>query len=137
MAIVKSNAFNFKEVVEKFLWDYNNDVFTEVSEAIDEVSKEAVKRLRQESRAQFGNGDYAKGWTRTVEKGRVRVQATVHGKGKHTSKLAHLLEHGHLTKNGTGRIFRPTPEHVHIEPIATWAADEAVDRAISKLEKRL
>lgn len=136
MAVVNSSTFNFAEVVNKFLDDYNNDVFYEVSQAIDEVSKEAVNRLRSESRAQFGKGDYASGWTRTIEKGRLRVYATVHGK-KPTYQLAHLLEHGHVTRNGTGRTFAPTPAHIHIEPVATWAMDEAVDRAVSKLEKRL
>lgn len=136
MAVIRSNAFNFQEVVEKFLWDYSVDVFTEVSEAINETSKEAVKKLRTESRAKFGKGEYAKGWTRKLEKGRVRVVATVYGK-KPTSSLAHLLENGHVTKNGTGRTFRPTPEHIHIEPINQWAMDDAVDRAVSKLEKRI
>ena len=136
MAVVNSSTFNFAEVVNKFLVQYGYEVMDDVFEAIDEVSKEAVKRLRTESRAQFGSGDYANGWTRTLEKGRLRVYATVHGK-KPTYQLAHLLEHGHVTRNGTGRTFKPTPAHIHIEPVATWAADEAVDRAVSKLEKRL
>lgn len=135
MAVVNSSTFDFTEVVRKFLDDYEVDVFSEVSEAIDEVSKEAVRKLRATSRATFGPGDYSKKWKRTLERGRVRSVAIVHG-DKPTYALAHLLEHGHVTRNGTGRTFKPTPEHVHIEPVAAWAADEAVDRAISKLEKR-
>ena len=136
MAVVNTSTFNFAEVISKFLGHYEIDVMTEVTEAIDEVSKEAVKRLKAESRAQFGSGPYASGWTRTIEHGRLRVYATVHGK-KPTYRLAHLLEHGHVTRNGTGRTFDDTPAHPHIEAVATWAADEAVDRAVSKLERRL
>lgn len=136
MAQVHSSAFNFADVAQKFLQDYSNDVFTEVSEAIDEVSKEAVKKLKAESRRQFGNGEYAKGWTRKLEKGRLRVAATVYGK-KPTSSLAHLLENGHVTRNGTGRTYKPTPAYVHIEPVEQWAVNEAVDLAVSKLEKRI
>ncbi len=134
MAVVNTSAFNFAEVTKHFLDNYSNDVYEEVSEAIDEVSKEAVKKLKQESKSQFGNGDYAKGWARKWEKGRVRVSATVYGK-KPTYQLAHLLEHGHVTRNGTGRTFKQTPAHEHIEPINKWAQDEVIDRAISKLEK--
>lgn len=138
MAMVHTSAFNFYDVVRKFLDDYNVDVYTEVEEAINEVSKEAVQKLRAESRAAFGKGDYAKGWARKLEKKRIRVTATVYGKKETgTSSLAHLLEHGHVTRNGTGRTYKPTPAHIHIEPVEQWAVNEAVDRAVSKLEKRI
>ena len=106
MAVVNSSTFDFAEVARKFLDDYEVDVFTEVSEAIDEVSKEAVRKLRATSRATFGNGDYAKKWKRTLERGRVRTVAIVHG-DKPTYALAHLLEHGHVTRNGTGPLSQP------------------------------
>lgn len=136
MAKVNSSTFNFAEITKHILDNYNNDVFYEVSEAIDEVSKEAVTRLKKESRAEFGKGEYAKGWARKMEKGRLRVTAIVYGK-KPTYQLAHLLEKGHVTRNGTGRTYRPTPAHPHIQQVSDWSQDEALDRAISKLEKRI
>lgn len=136
MAKVNSSTFNFAEITKHILDNYNNDVFYEVSEAIDEVSKEAVTRLKKESRAEFGKGEYAKGWARKMEKGRLRVTAIVYGK-KPTYQLAHLLEKGHVTRNGTGRTYRPTPAHPHIQQVSDWAQNEALDRAISKLEKRI
>lgn len=136
MAVVNSSTFNFRETVRKFLDDYNVDVMTEVYEALDEVSKETVTKLKQTSRQFKGTGKYAKGWTRTLEKGRLKVGAIVHGK-KPTYALAHLLENGHVTRNGTGRTFGRTPAHVHIEPVNEWAQNEAINRAVSKLEKRL
>lgn len=131
MAVIHSSAFNFKEVVDRCLHDYGTYVAEETFEAIDEVSKEAVRKLKAESRAAFGSGKYAQGWTRKFDKGRISAYATVYGK-KPTYRLAHLLEHGHANRDG-GR----TPGRVHIAPVAEWAADEAIDRIVSKLEKRL
>lgn len=133
MALVNSSTFNFRNVVQQYLTRYGADCADALSEAITEVSKESVKRLKQSSAAAFGSGEYAAGWTRTLEKGRMRTVATVHGK-KPTYSLAHLLENGHVTKNGTHRTFRSTPAHPHIAEVAQWAEDEAVNRTIEKLE---
>lgn len=136
MALKKSSIFDFREATRKILDDYEVSCYEELSEAIDEVRKESVKRLRSASREQFGNGDYAKGWTSKMEKGRINATAVVYGK-KPTYSLAHLLEFGHVTRNGTGRSYDPTPGHPHIEAVNNWAQDEAIDRAVRKLEKRL
>ena len=128
MAMVNSSTFNFAEVFQHMLHEYGNAVMEETFEAIDEVSKEACKKLKQESKQFGGTGKYAAGWTVTKEKKRLKVVATVHGK-KPTYALAHLLEKGHAKRNG-GR----TAGRVHIEPVDKWAKDEAYDRIVSKLE---
>lgn len=132
--VVNSSTFNFKEVVDKYLQEYNADVIEAVTESADKVSKEAVKRLRADSRAKFGNGKYAKGWSRKLEKGRLRVSATIYGKSG-TYQIAHLLEHGHVTRNGTGRVFPKTPAHPHIAEVNEWAQDEVVNMMVDKLER--
>ena len=129
MAVVNSSTFNFREVVNRYLNQGYKGIVEAVEEATDEVSKEAVKRLKSESAAKFGNGDYAKGWTRTHEKGRFNTLWTVHGL-KPTYSLAHLLENGHA-KRGGGR----TKAYVHIEPVEQWAIDEALDRVVRKMEE--
>lgn len=129
MAMVSSSAFNFAEVFHTVLANYGANVADVMTESIDEVSKEAVKKLKQESKIFGGTGKYAQGWTRTKEKGRLNVVITVHGK-KPTYSLAHLLENGHA-KRGGGR----TAGKVHIAPVDKWAQDEAFDRMVSKLEK--
>ena len=113
--------------------DYGLDAYDAVAESIDEVSKEALKKVRAAAKSAYGNGPYAKGWTRTVDKGRLTCAAAIHGKNP-TYFLAHLLEHGHATRNGTGRVFPDTPGREHIDPVNDWAQDEAMDRIVSKLE---
>lgn len=136
MAVVNSSTFNFAEVVERVLQDYGYEVADEMFEALDEVSKETVKKLKAASRSAVGgSGEYASGWTRTVEKKRLSTFAKIHGK-KPTYALAHLLEFGHANRRG-GRTFGSTPAHPHIAEVNEWAQNEAYDRFVEKVEQRL
>ena len=133
MAVVNSSTMNFQEVVNDLLQDYYRDGVVEImTEVIPQVAKEATKKLRQSS-PKGASGKYAKGWATKVEKGRISVGATVYGKDG-TYQLAHLLEHGHATRNGTGRTFGDTPAYPHIADVEQWAVNEAYDRIMHKLE---
>ena len=128
MAVVHSSKMNFAEVVQDMLLkQYYPNVVETTTEVIDEVSKEAVKKLKQDS-PKGAKGKYAKGWARKVETGRLTVGATVYGKHG-TYQLAHLLEHGHAQRGG-GR----TAPVVHIGPVEQWAIDEAYERIMHRLE---
>lgn len=131
--VVNSSKMNFQEVVNDLLQDYYREGVVEVmTEVIPEVAKEAAKKLQQTS-PKGVTGKYAKGWTSSVEKGRLRVGATVYGKSG-TYQLAHLLEHGHATRNGTGRVYEDTPAHPHIADVEKWAVNEAYERIYHRLE---
>lgn len=128
MAVVNSSRFNFAENIKQALDHYMIDgVLPAVYESIDEVSKEAVRKLKKES-PKGATGKYKKGWTRKFDKQRIRVGATVYGKSG-TYQLAHLLEHGHA-KRGGGR----TKPIEHIAPVEDWAVKEVFDRMVDKLE---
>ena len=131
--VVNSSTFDFSDVVRTYLARYGALCADAMWDACVEVANESVKKLRQASAAQFGKGDYSKGWTRTLDKARYVRVATVHGR-KPTYALAHLLEHGHVTRNGTNRTYAPTPAHPHIAEVEAWAIDEAINRTIEKLE---
>lgn len=124
--VVNSSTFDFYEVVKKYLDDYGGECIDVMTEVIPKVAKDAAKKLKAESPK--GPKGYAKGWTVTVETGRMRVGAKVHGKHG-TYQLAHLLEHGHANRGG-GR----TAARVHIKPVEEWAINEAVDRIIERME---
>lgn len=132
MAVVNSSTFNFSEIahdmVEQAMFGHNGYVEA-AFEVIPQVAKEAAKKLRAESPKRPGRGDYAKGWTHTVEKGRLRVAAKVHGKHG-TYQLAHLLEYGHARRGGGRKVDGIE----HIAPVEKWAMDEAYDRIMDKIE---
>ena len=130
--IVNSSKMNFKETIDDILRNgYYPEVVEACFEVIPKVAKEAVKKLKADS-PKGKKKEYAKGWTSKVDKTRVSVGATVYGKSG-TYQLAHLLEYGHATRNGTGRTYAPTPAHPHIEAVNDWAIDRAYNDIMDKL----
>lgn len=131
MGVISSSKMNLQEAVNDILRnEYEPEVIRATAEVIPQVAKEAVRRLKSTSPKR--SGKYAKGWAVEVEKTRVSVSATVYGKSG-TFQLAHLLEFGHATRNGTGRMYSPTPAHPHIEEVESWANDKALKDITDKL----
>lgn len=129
--VINSSKFNFSDYVEKMLQEYGQDVVTEMTEAINEVAKEAAKKLQAESPK--SSGEYAKGWAVKFERGRLKSSAIVYGKSG-TYQLAHLLEKSHILRNGK-RTSEGHGQVVHIAPVEEWAIEEAHERTIQRLEK--
>ncbi len=122
MAIINTSSFNFAEVVEKYLLNYHQECVEAMTESINEVSKEAVRKLRATSPGKH----YPKRWARRIDGGRIKYGVTIYSR---TPGLPHLLEKGHAKRNG-GR----TRAIVHIAPVEAWAVDEVFDRIIEKME---
>lgn len=129
MAVINSSRSDFREVVQKYLEEQRYEIIDCMSEAIDEVAKESVKKLKAES-PRGATGTYYKGWTYTIEKGRLQHGSVVYGKSG-TYQLAHLLEFGHAKRNG-GR----TNAIPHIQKVEEWAIDEVIDRTVTKIERQ-
>lgn len=126
--VINSSKVDLRDVVQEYIEDQQYEVLEAMSEAIDEVAKESAKKIKANAPRGKTN-TYYKGWTYTIEKGRLSHSSVVYGKSG-TYQLAHLLEHGHA-KRGGGR----TNEYVHIKPVEEWAIDEVVNRTISKMER--
>lgn len=93
------------------LSEYGQDVEAEMEEAVKKVSKAGAKALRSKAKQTFkGSGAYAKGWTSTVETGGHSAQGVIYNKD--LPGLPHLLEHGHLNRDGSR-----TPGRAHISVI--------------------
>lgn len=101
------------DAIADVLDEYQTEIARGTKEAVQKVAKAGVKALKATSPQQTGS--YAKGWTSEVKEGRLGAEATIYNAAK--PGLVHLLEHGHVTRNGTGRTFRPTPAHVHVAPV--------------------
>ena len=121
-------GIDLERAVRDILQDYSVEVSKTAAEAVQEVTKEATKKLRQTSPKRKGR--YAKGWTGKVEKTATTVDATVYGKTG-TYQIAHLLEHGHARRGG-GRNVGGIE---HIKPVEEWAIKEVEKRIREKVER--
>ena len=121
-------GINLDKAVNDILSEFSTDVTKAAHEAVTEVTKEAVKKLKQTA-PRGRTGKYSRGWTSRVEKTTTTAESTIYGKTG-TYQLAHLLENGHA-KRGGGR----TAPIVHIKPVEEWAISEVEKRIREKVER--
>lgn len=117
--MAKLTIDNFETEIEKLLSEYGDEVKDNLDDATKKITKEGVKLLRSESKANFGTSQkrskkYASSWTTQFETGRMSTQGTIYNT---ESGLPHLLENGHVTRNGTGRTLGSVKGRKHIEPV--------------------
>lgn len=95
--------------ISGILDEYANDVTVSMKDAVKKVTKEGTKALKRASAQEFGNGDYAKSWRFVYDADNIGASGVIY-----SSKpgLPHLLENGHLLRNG--RFWQGKP---HIKPV--------------------
>ena len=111
--------------VEALLAEYGNAVFDVMTDCVEEVTDEATKKLQAVNHwANEGSGAYASGWENeeTVGNGRLSKEKVIFNEQHY--RLTHLLENGHVIRNGTGRTFGRTGKYPHIAPVNDWANAE-------------
>lgn len=111
-------ASDLADEIAKALSEYSDDIAEQVDEIAEEVITETVAELRVTSPKR--KGEYAKSWAKKRLKNGTWV---AYVRAPHY-RLTHLLERGHVLKNG-GR----TKAQVHIAP--------AEEHAIDKFEQRI
>lgn len=126
----KITPLDLTNAVNDILQEYGDEVYTALSESIDEGTTEAVdtlKGVRTFASDGHATGAYADSWTKTTEMTkRLSVKTTVHNEEHY--QLTHLLEKGHAKQNG-GR----TRAFPHIAP----ANDKAQRDVFRKIEEKL
>lgn len=119
---------NFGIDLTAILSEYTEEITAAVKQEVKAAGKGAAALLRQESpRSTSGGNHYADGWKSKVayeSPDDIRV-AVYNGK---KPGLAHLLEFGHVVRNGTGRTFGRVEGFEHIQPIAEKTAQKLGDR---------
>lgn len=124
-------SITISDQMTKILNEYVDDVKTATNNSIDKVAKESVRKLKQSSSEFRRTGEYAKGWTLKKERGSGGiVSVTVHNK---KYQLTHLLENGHVVRNGSGTYGRVNGVK-HIKPVEEWAIKELPDEIKRELE---
>lgn len=133
----KTALDKLNEALAGILSEYADDVSANVSEIAQAMGKKGAQALRLKSQETFPvkpgakiTGEYAKGWTYQTEETRTSATVTIYN--KHPA-LPHLLEHGHATRNGTGRTFPRTPGHEHIKPVADELIETFEREVLEKL----
>ena len=117
----KVTADNLATEIQKILEEYAGDVQDNIDVVTKKIGQKGAAALRNQSKETFPvkkgrktSGKYESGWTSTVEKTRVYTAVTIYNRKR--ASLAHLLEFGHVSANGTGRYGR-VPEHPHVAPV--------------------
>lgn len=102
---------------------FAGELTAELEDGLSEIGKKTAKKVRSLSPEK--SGKYRKGWKVSKEKYRGSFTVTVHNK---QYSLVHLLENGHLNRDGTSRA-RAVP---HVAP-AQQDAERQVDELLQNL----
>lgn len=127
-----------ESTVKEILSEYGEEVYEVLDDCVNEVAEESASKLRQVNHFAPGGhptGAYAKSWTNEKQLSGYFFTKQVVFNAEHY-RLTHLLENGHVIRNGTGRTFGRTGEYPHIAPVDDWANAELpakVEREIKKL----
>ena len=120
------------DAISGILEEYAEEIDKNVGEIAEQMGKKGAQALKSKSRETFpkGAGEYAKGWKSQVNRGRLYTTATIYN--DHYS-MSHLLENGHVIRNGTGRVYGEVRGHEHIAPIADEIVETFEREVVGKL----
>lgn len=113
--------------------EYTEEIRETVEEGIIYIGQEATAEIRaiapvyEGSNKNTSKGAYKRSWTYRVDRERGKINVTVHAKSPHY-RLTHLLENGHLNRDGTTRS-KAIP---HIS-IVNNLAEKKVDKLLEDL----
>ena len=125
---IKTNLEKLDTSIKSLLKKYGDEVAQNADEITLAVGRRGANALKRASAEMHfkGSGKYAKGWAVTEERHRMYTTVIIYNR---TPGLPHLLEHGHLLRNGR----RWTPPRQHIEPVETELVQQFEKEVLSKL----
>lgn len=116
---------NLDSTINELLEQFDKDVYKVMDASVDEVANESANKLRSVSFKT--GGEYSASWVSDKEpSGRLATKRIVRNEGHY--RLTHLLEKGHVVRNGrsriTGRSYGRAAAYPHIAPVEDWARSE-------------
>lgn len=126
--VVKIDYSDLSEEISKQLQTFNAGLQRSLNEKVEEVAAWSARELQKGGPYDEKSGKYTKDWDHKLKKGSytsggiLTEQYTVYNK-KHY-QLTHLLEKGHLSRDGKKRV-RPFE---HIKPVEEMAAQLMVSK---------
>ena len=111
------------------------EVVEELEGGFEKIAKETVDEVKRLSPVYEGNvkelkkGDYRRKWKYKIEKEKGVTRVTVYNS---KGGLTHLLENGHLIKNGAGRTIGKANPIPHIE-LAAKHAEEKLEKLMEEV----
>lgn len=115
MKTVKSNQL--EGIIDSILGAYSKEVKNTIIESAKEVGEEGKNKLKQTSPKRTGK--YRQGWRLKTKEGATFVHCTIHNATRY--QLTHLLENGHLNRDGSRTKGLP-----HIAPVEEYVQKEYV-----------
>lgn len=111
----KVTADTLADAIKDIMEEYRADVTASLREVVHDVAKKGAEAIRNDSKTKFrdvklSKGRYATGWTAKDADGRLDARSYIYN-SKYPG-LPHLLEYGHLNRDGSR-----TPGRPHIEPV--------------------
>lgn len=130
--IIGKGGINLSDAVKAYLEEYQKWTSEEIRKIGDDVSKDAVNRLKstspkqkkgaKEKNSPHNAGAYARGWKVSVETTRLGTTYIINNAGEQSS-LAWLLENGHALYRRDGSKYQ-SPQKPHIRSVETFVIDE-------------
>lgn len=140
MADVTITPEEFSDVIAEFVKFGMDENKKKVTSGIKKIAREARQEVETKSRRSKkeydGNTDdytgskrfakdnakhYKESWTTSTLEEKGTLTVIVHNK---KWQLVHLLENGHLLKDGTGRVYGEVPAYEHVEPVQKHAEEK-------------
>lgn len=98
--------------VNEILNDYSYSIQESIEEEAKSIAKETAKELKASNKTyKIRTGQYNKGWAVKTQKSKGEILCTVYNSKQW--QLTHLLEKGHINRDGKTR----TKPYVHIAPV--------------------
>ena len=134
--MAKIGVDKLADEINDILSEYKGLLESDLEEAVEVVSKNAVNELKSTS-PEGDTGEYKKSWKRKKKRAANGAYHVIIYAGAPHYRLAHLLEFGHALKNG-GRTVGRARAFPHIKKVETNAIaqlENEIKRAIEEAGK--